>query len=100
LRPFSRWRTYSRDPALTLLHAARSITVITLRPPHERLIRQFESANPALSSRKLRLKELYIDINFLDRWYATWVKQISETPGIHKHFLVENYGEYLIRQIT
>jgi hypothetical protein len=101
MRPFGRSRTYSRDPAMTLLLAARSITVLTLRPPHERLTAQFAAANPP-SRRKLRLKELYADKSFVDRWYSVWFAHVAKTDRVQRHLLIDNSGEgeYVIREIT
>ena len=101
LRPLGRYRTYSRDPALTLLHASGSITVLTLRPPPEQLMRQFEGAGHGPSRRKLRLRQLYAEPGFLDRWYSIWFRQVAGFHGIRRHLVIENQcdGVCAVREV-
>ncbi len=51
LRPYSTGtHSYERDQALDLLHCADQVTVVTIKPPREQLIRQLQESELSVSS--------------------------------------------------
>ncbi len=100
LRPFDRsLRTYQRDPAMSLVAAARNVTVLTLDPPRERLVDQIVTANPDASQRHRRLAQLYREPGFLDRWRDLWYAHAAGIPNA-RLLLVDSSSGYAFRDVV
>ena len=101
LRPFGRrLRNYSRDPALTLLRAARSVNVFTIITPRDRLRAQLKEADLRRRLPRTRhqdghqeLYRRYGEPEFLRAWYERWF-DFCAAAAVRRHTVVEHTGTY------
>lgn len=97
LRPFGRAiRTHERDPVLSILKSAKKVRVLTLKATSERLVDQITTGELEDSPRHQKIKELYSDLDFLNRWYKYWNDFVKSLPGEVEVINVENNGEFKI----
>jgi 2-polyprenyl-3-methyl-5-hydroxy-6-metoxy-1,4-benzoquinol methylase len=93
LRPFDRaLRTHDRDPVLSFLSTAKNVNILTIKPSSERLIEQITSGEPKSSERHQKIKHLYLDPEFLSRWYGSWEDFIKKIPNA-RCLTIDNNGE-------
>jgi hypothetical protein len=97
LRPFARpLRSYARDPALSLMRAAKRVNILTIMTPQQRLLAQLEEnelAGKKPSARHLELFRRYQVPGFLDEWHRAWFA-FCQAKAVSRHDIVVNDENY------
>ncbi|MFO0687856.1 MAG: class I SAM-dependent methyltransferase [Myxococcota bacterium] len=102
LRPFRRSaHVHARDEALDVLRTADEVTVLTILPEADELVRRFDRAiiDPKRrfgmirgGRRKLEVREILSDPARLSQWYETWF-EYCRSRGIDSRVLLADEGK-------